>query len=105
MSNTAIILFDDEFCHVVNNDNGVVELMEGPLRLTLPSNKSLTGEKNRKKIVLKENQYIIINNPYDQQQKTCVYGEKEIRKGPKVFSLYPGETDDGVQNAKILIKK
>jgi len=41
----------------------------------------------------------MINN-----KKTCVYGEKEIRKGPKVFSLYPGETDDGVQNAKILIK-
>jgi len=101
----ALILYDDDYCHVANNDNGVVELIEGPLRLTLPSNKVLHGEKKRKKIILKESQYIIITNPYDTKSKSCIYGEKDIRKGPKIFSLYPGEySENGVENAKILIK-
>lgn len=34
---SAIVLLDDEYTHVKNNDNGTLELIEGPIRLTLVS--------------------------------------------------------------------
>lgn len=75
----AVILLEGEYCHIVNKDNGQLELAEGPLRLTLvrfisekltqkkPPNKQLY-KKPEKKITLKENQYTAITNPYDKEK-------------------------------------
>jgi hypothetical protein len=59
------ILYEDEYCHVINNETGELDLIEGPTRFVLPPNKSVHGAAKRKKIVLKENQYVIIQHPYD----------------------------------------
>ncbi len=45
---TTDILNENEFVHVINNETGTIELLEGPLRFILPANKSLVGSKQAK---------------------------------------------------------
>jgi hypothetical protein len=67
MSNKPTILYEAEYVHVVNNETGEIELLEGPRRFQLPAHKVLLGSKNQK-LVLKDNQYVIINNPIDKER-------------------------------------
>lgn len=97
-----IILQDDEYCHVLNNDNGTIQLHEGPLRITLYPNQSLFGNKKRK-VIVKENEWVVVLNPFDPKTGLIQMGKREVRKGPILFALYPGEQlEQEVQPAHIL---
>lgn len=61
---STIILYDNEYCHVTNNEVGSKYLVEGPKRITLSSNESCDDGK-RSKVTLKQNQYCVVENPFD----------------------------------------
>ena len=46
------------------------------------------------KIILKDDEYAIVINPYDKESKSLIFGDREVRKGPMILSLRPGETLD-----------
>ncbi len=94
-SEKIVILTEREYCHVINKRTGNIKLVEGPERLRfLPfSPKSLYGQKMRK-IILQEGQYALILNPFDVKTKSLSYGDREVRVGPCIFSLYHGEKLD-----------
>ncbi|MFX0098726.1 MAG: SPFH domain-containing protein [Candidatus Hodarchaeota archaeon] len=90
-------LTEREYCQVVNKLTGKIRLVSGPARLkfTLGLFEGIRYGKKFKKIILKENQYAIINNPYSKEEKKVLYGEREIRVGPDIFPLHPGEKMEG----------
>lgn len=90
-----ILLTEQEYCHVINKRTGKIDLIEGPDRVTfLPlSFKTLYGLV-KKKIVLADGHYVIILNPYERNKKQLYYGDREVRIGPQMFSLHPGEEID-----------
>lgn len=96
MSNT-ILLTKDQYVHILNNNTGQIELIEGPYRGSLKANKSIHGSV-RKKHVLRANQYCHILNPF--KENKSVIGVREMRKGPLIFSLHPLEK---IEYNKILI--
>jgi major vault protein len=51
------------------------------------------GEK-QKKVVLREEQFAIVLNPYDKNKRKPIFGDREVRVGPCIFPLYPGEKLD-----------
>lgn len=90
---TQLLLTNTEYCHVIDNNTGSIRLVEGPFKGSLQAHEQIYGNK-WSKIVLKDNQYIIILNPVNKEKTDVVYGEREIRKGAAMFSLYPGEQID-----------
>ena len=86
-------LTEREYCQVVNKLTGKIRLVSGPARLKMAIGlfERIRYGKKFKKIILKENQYCVINNPYNEEQKKVFYGEREIRVGPDIFPLHPGE--------------
>ena len=90
MSSAAVILTEAEYCHILNNDDGVERLVDGPARISLRSNEVMTS-KPKQKILLVENQYVEIRNPYDHIKGVYNMGGKKVVQGPAVFSLYPHE--------------
>ncbi len=91
--NTILLLTKLQYCHIIDNNTGEVRLVEGPYRSPLDSNESIYGT-IRDKIILKDGQYIIILNPYDKEKDQILYGDREVRIGPCMFSLHPGEEID-----------
>lgn len=103
-TNTApIILQSDEYCWVSENDTGNISLIEGPTRIVLLPNQTVCLSK-KKKVTVKDNEWVIVKNYYDPTLKQCTMGKREVRQGPVVFSLYPGEEVEsgGVQKAYVL---
>src|SRR5271157_2452604 len=97
MPDPAILLLTKlQYCHVIDNNTGVVRLVEGPFRGPLESNESLYGA-IRDKFIVKEGQYAVILNPFDAKSGDVRHGDREVRVGPTIFSLFPGEVlDQGV---------
>ena len=87
---SILLLTKLQYCHVIDNNSGEVRLVEGPYRGPLESNEDIYG-KIENKLIVKEGQYAIILNPYDKQSGDVKHGDTEIRVGPTIFSLYPGE--------------
>lgn len=87
---SILLLTNLQYAHIIDNNKGVVRLVEGPYRGPLESNESLYGN-IRSKIIVKETQYTAVLNPFDVHKKEVRYGDREIRVGPTIFSLYPGE--------------
>ena len=87
---TILLLTKLQFCHVIDNNTGVVRLVEGPYRGPLESNEAIYGS-IKNKLIVKEGQYAIILNPYDKGIGDVKHGDREVRVGPMIFSLYPGE--------------
>lgn len=97
------ILYEDEYVHVVNNETGIVELVEGPARFVLPATKSIVGSK-KKKITLKDNQFCVIKNPFDKERGELEMGRRVVVRGPKTFCLHPGEKELPAEEAYLLNK-
>ncbi|WP_371801875.1 hypothetical protein [Candidatus Lokiarchaeum ossiferum] len=93
---STLILTELEYCHVINKFTGQVNLIEGPYRrIKYLWWKKLYGT-IREKIIIKEGQYATIINPHDSKKRIIKHGVREIRQGPCIFSLYPGEIlEDG----------
>ncbi|MHA2366127.1 MAG: SPFH domain-containing protein, partial [Candidatus Hodarchaeales archaeon] len=97
MSQTTLLLTKTQYVHVIDNNTGVIRLIEGPFRGSLDANESIY-KTIRDKIVLKANQYCVILNPF--KENRVLEGEREVRKGPMIFSLYPSEIiEDGIKEA------
>jgi major vault protein len=84
----TILLTHKQYMHIIDENTGEIRLVEGPVRVQLASHESVHGVINNK-IVLRSNQYCLILNPV--KEGILQEGEREIRKGPSIFSLYPGE--------------
>lgn len=94
ISGGAILLTAHQYCHLLNQNTGSLRLIEGPCRI----NRIVAFLKHeviygsiQEKLILKESQYAVILNPYDPLTHKLNHGEKDIRHGPCIFSLYPGE--------------
>lgn len=90
MDSSILLLTKLQYCHVIDNNTGIVRLVEGPHRGPLESNEEIYG-KLEDKLTVKEGQYAIILNPYDSVKDDILHGDREIRVGPTMFSLHPGE--------------
>ncbi|MFW9991538.1 MAG: SPFH domain-containing protein [Candidatus Odinarchaeota archaeon] len=98
MSQTTLLLTKTQFVHVIDNNTGVIRLIEGPYRGSLAANEMIHG-KIRNKVVLKANQYCVVLNPLSSEKKV-LEGHHEVRKGPVIFSLHPSEIiEEGIQEA------
>lgn len=94
---SILLLTKLQYCHVIDNNTGVVKLVEGPYRGPLESNEAIYGS-IEDKLIVKEGQYAIILNPFDKNIGDVKHGDREIRMGPTIFSLHPGEE---LENHKI----
>lgn len=79
-----------QFVHVQDNNTGQVVLREGPLRLQLESHQQLV-EGIHNKVRVADGEFAVILNPYNAEKGDIVEGEREVRIGPCVFALHPGE--------------
>lgn len=92
-------LTEFQYCHVINHFTGKIRLVEGPTRLKLGLWEELYGQVHHK-LILKENQYVVVLNPIDPKTKKYRHGDREIRKGPAIFSLNIGEDCEQYPNGK-----
>jgi hypothetical protein len=102
MSGDTFLLSRFQFAHIRDNNTGKLSLVEGPDRIHLESFKEVVGE-IQKKIRLFDGQWALVLNPFTLESKDIVEGEREIRVGPAVFSLHPGELLDGGVRAEIVL--
>ena len=101
MSDTAVLLNRFQYCHVQDNNTGKTELHVGPTRIQLESHQVLIG--TYEKIRVFEGQFALVLNPFSVDRNDILEGEREIRIGPCIFPLYPGEKNEGgVQNEFVL---
>lgn len=106
-----ILLTLFQYCHVQDRNTGQIELHEGPKRLKLDGHEDVIN--TWEKVKLLDGQFAVVLNPWrsrkDQQDHEVGeihHGEREIRLGPSIFSLHPGEqlegTGNGVQKQPVL---
>jgi len=101
MSNTTVLLSRFQYCHVQDNNSGKIELHVGPTRIQLESHQILID--TYEKIRVFEGQFALVLNPFNLEKNDILDGEREIRIGPCIFPLYPGEKiESGVQNEFVL---
>ena len=99
-TNKGLTLHTD--VHILNNDSGEVSTVKGPLRLNLKGNETLLNREIHDAIVVEEDQYAILKNPYDAELKKCFMGERDVVVGPTVLFLHPNEQVEAVKNVHIL---
>ncbi|MFX1236896.1 MAG: hypothetical protein ACFFAS_15790 [Promethearchaeota archaeon] len=90
-----MILTEQDYCHMINKRTGEIKLCEGPMRIFLNplSSKAILGQK-KNKIILQENQFAIVINPFDNKTQSIHFGDREVRVGPAMFSLHYSERLD-----------
>jgi hypothetical protein len=99
---TFVLLSRFEYCHVRDKNTGALTLHDGPKRLSLASHEELDDDV-RSKIRVHDGQYCIVLNPHSSDTNDILEGEREVRIGPCVFSLFPGERLEGsVQHEEVL---
>lgn len=98
---TYVLLDRFEYAHVQDKNTGTLTLHEGPKRLQLASNEELTGKWEKVRVL--ERQFAVVLNPFSPTAKDIREGEREVRIGPTVFALHPGERLEGdVQDEFVL---
>lgn len=98
----TILLSRFQFAHLRDRNTGKLTLIEGPSRIQLESNQELVSDV-QSKISVSDGQFAIVVNPFSAEKNDIVEGEREVRIGPTVFSLHPGEAILGkVQNEFVL---
>ncbi|MBL7051784.1 MAG: hypothetical protein ISS01_01715 [Nanoarchaeota archaeon] len=85
-----VFLDSESYCHVFDRASGDTFLVEGPQRKVLKYDERISGE-ILEKVVVPDRHYTVIENPLDNETGKVQYGEREVREGPKVFALHPGE--------------
>lgn len=91
-----------QFCHVLDQNSGLLSLHEGPKRIQLESHQSLVhGVQDRVRVF--DGQFAVVLNPFNSAKNDIQQGEREVRVGPTVFSLYPGEIlENKIRNEYVL---
>lgn len=102
---SILLLTKLQYCHVIDHNTGVVRLVEGPFRGPLESNEQVYGG-IEDKFIVREGQYAVVLNPWDAALSELALGDREVRVGPCVFSLVPGEQleDDKIHDEYVLTK-
>lgn len=96
-----IVLYENEFAWVLHNETGAVVVVEGPARVVLRPDETMIQKSI--KVLLKENYYCILINPFDKERDDYAMGTREVREGPREFCLYPRERmDGGVRQAHVI---
>lgn len=96
-----VLLDRFEYAHVRDKNTGTLTLHEGPKRIQLASNEELIGKWEKVRVL--ERQFAVVLNPYSTATKDIREGEREVRIGPTVFALHPGEQLEGdVQDEFVL---
>lgn len=85
----TILLTNDKYIHIINENSGKIRLVEGPIRVQLQSHENIHLEIH-KKITLRSNEYCTLLNPINEGVLNA--GKREVKKGPQIFSLHPGES-------------
>ena len=81
------ILQDEDYIHVKDKKTGRIELIEGPARRIVKYHEEVVGDV-KKKLVLPENHYCLILNPFSEKEGNLKRGEREVRVGPQTFALH-----------------
>jgi major vault protein len=104
MSDKILFLNRFQFAHVIDKNSGVQTLHEGPKRVQLDSHEEPVGPVSDK-VRVKDGQFAVILNPFDHERGDINEGEREVRVGPAIFPLHPGEVLEGkgVQDEFVLI--
>eukprot|EP01028_Stygiella_incarcerata_P013163 TRINITY_DN81578_c0_g1_i1.p1 TRINITY_DN81578_c0_g1~~TRINITY_DN81578_c0_g1_i1.p1 ORF type:complete len:528 (-),score=152.65 TRINITY_DN81578_c0_g1_i1:151-1734(-) len=93
-----------QYSHVLNTNDGTVRVECGPKRVVLLSHESFVSG-ILESLVVNEDQYAVIENPYDEAKKRYLKGDRRVIEGPAVISLYPNENiPEGIQEAYVLRK-
>lgn len=87
---TTILVNRFQYIHIQDKNTGVITLHEGPGRIQLESHQELI-QGIRDKIRVRDGQFAIVLNPYSAEADDIIEGEREVRVGPAVFALHPGE--------------
>ena len=102
MSDKVLFLNRFQFAHTINRNTGVQTLHEGPARIQLESHEEQVGPL-ADKVRVKDGQFAVVLNPFNPELGDIVEGEREVRIGPVIFPLHPGEQlDKGVQDEFVL---
>lgn len=102
---STLLLTKMEYCHVKDFNTAAVTLVKGPHRGFLESHEEIYGDPPiKKKIVLQDGQYAIVLNPFREYEAKpqdenapkgeVLMGDREVRIGPQMFALHPGEELD-----------
>ncbi len=102
MSADTFLLSRFEFAHIRDNNTGQLSLVEGPDRIRLESFQEIVGE-IQQKIRVFDGQWALVLNPFNKEHSDIVEGEREVRVGPVVFSLHPGERIEGGVREEIVL--
>lgn len=98
---SSIVLFPNQYIHVLNEDDGTVRTEVGPSRVVLKANERLLTKKAC--VVVGEDQYVIIQNPLDPKTGKCRIGDREVIVGPRVLALAYDEVIEGeIQSVHLL---
>lgn len=98
-----IILDKEQYCYVINKKSGEIPTQEGPCRRVLAYDEQLLGS-IEDKIIVPEHSFCVIKNPIDEGTQEIQHGKREIRVGPKLFPLYPGEELEQIRSEYVLTK-
>lgn len=79
-----------QYVYVQDNNTGQITLHEGPVRIQLESHQQLL-DGIREKVRVADGQFAIVLNPYSDDKGDIIEGEREVRVGPTMFFLHPGE--------------
>ncbi len=98
-----IVIDQFQYCYVRHIKTGELVLHEGPQRFRLKRADELVGV-IQDKVRLANSEFALIVNPYSSSQHRILEGEREIRVGPQIFSLHPGEKIVGVIQREYVLK-
>jgi major vault protein len=86
----------------LNADTGEINIVIGPTRVNLRGNETIMNNKVFDALVVGEEQYIIIKNPYDKNVGKSLMGEREVIPGPVVLHLHPNEQFEEINSVHVL---
>jgi hypothetical protein len=80
------LLTEYTYIHIINEDNGMVRTEIGPKRIILKGNENFLGT-IQNCVIIKEGEFAILKNPYDEEHSVCQMGQRKVLLGPCVYPL------------------
>lgn len=99
----TILLNRFQFCHVIDRNTGNQTLHEGPKRVQLESHEEVGAIQDKVRVF--DAEFVVVLNPFDSGKNDICEGEREVRIGPCVFSLRPGEKLEADAGGKFVRKE
>eukprot|EP00761_Pharyngomonas_kirbyi_P012752 gb/GECH01012779.1/.p1 GENE.gb/GECH01012779.1/~~gb/GECH01012779.1/.p1 ORF type:complete len:530 (+),score=159.41 gb/GECH01012779.1/:1-1590(+) len=96
----SVILYPNEYIHIINNDDGKVHTEIGPKRVVLKGYEQILSSK-QECVIVHENEYAVIVNPFDETTGKCLMGDRKVVMGPSSLALHYNEKLEGGRVYKI----